>query len=1618
MNLVKQMNRNSHGDRVTTKPWRGPKLLEGTMRAALARLALNRRPFMRVRFLALPLLLLFSAQMGTCQGLPGIQMFSTNENGVDLATGNVNIEIPLRSKTGKIPFWSKIVGTSGMGVNPNDQWTGLLWGAFAYHDPTQSYFSVSVYNMQNCNYDGKSYSTEQVRTPTVIDSTGGGHAFSGGPAWQIGNGPAGSTCLNSQGTIGPFTANDGSGYILVVTNGNPTVYYPNGYHVTGACTIASGCLMQLQVTDPDGATITNSAGAVTDSLGTPVLGGLPASGDIINTTTFSYSDQSGNQQEYTVGVTLLKIATNFGCEGPFDGSPETLNMPTSITLPTGAQYSLSYEPTPGMSGYYTGRIAKITLPTGGSFSYAYSGGNNGINCTTHRVPVVTATVNDANGNVSTYTYSIGAPSGNTFSVTKTDPAENQTVYTFSGEFQTEIQVYQGSASGTPLLANVTCYNGANSSQTACVSASSVPQLPITQTDVYTSLNGGSPSLVETKYDNYGNVTDLKKYGYGASYPPSGTPLSEVQTTYNTGSTCGTLSPYIYDLPCTITTLGPSETLSSVQYTYNGAGHATQTQKSVSGSSSLTYYASYNGNGTMASSTDANGAVTNYSYTGTGGCNNLLLTSTDYPVDSLMTSQTWNCSGGVILSSTDANGKTTNYSYTDPLWRVVSITDPTTAETVFTYNATSVESALSVNSGSSTVDVLTTVDGLGRVVDSQTRQAPGSTNFDTVSDSYNTSGELAVVSMPCVVGTSAFCPSSPATTTTYDALARALTVTDGGGGTTTYSYNQNDVLVTIGPAPSGENTKRRQLEYDSLGRVTSVCEITAGTTQAPAGTCAQHASQTGYWTKYTYNTAASGASFGVTQNAQAASGSQQTRSYAYDLLGRLTSESNPESGTTTYTYDSASSCTSPNSFPGDLVRRVDNAGNATCISYDALHRGLSKTYTGPNASGMPNKYFVYDSATVDGVAMTYAKARLAEAYTASSQTGTKVTDVGFSYTARGQISDEYQSSPNSAGYYHENLLYWENGVTKQISDLPYLPTFTYAVDGEGRVNAISASAGQNPLSATTYNSASLPTAVTLGSGDGDAFTYDSNTYRITKYQFNINGQSYSGALTWNANATLGALVVTDPFNGADNQSCSYVHDDLIRIASVNCGASTWQQNFGYDAFGNLTKTVPTGGTGSSFQPTYSSSTNQMTNIAGFTPSYDADGNLLNDNSTIHTWDAESSEASVNSTSVTIDALDRAIDSGFQTATFYSPDGNLRVAFKGQLARRASLLLPGQGWADFDVCGGGLTEYDHPDNLGSIRLATSPGRSFLYSKGIAPFGESYAASETTGTTFTGQGNFFTLDTFEFPAREYSDQGRWAQPDPAGLAATDPTYPQSWNRYSYVANTPLNAVDPLGLECVWDDGSFDSADDPDTGSMTQCGNAGGRWFDPSTFQAPGGVDWSANPNTDLAMQLDPNQPVLAVTSWGTMPANIGTSSGSLDPFGLAVISDLSARVEPLNKLSDCTGNAIADEVPLGLGRRLFGAPNPDPLGNKARSLSKALSPNTGGKLLGTVPWNYEANVGRVVSGLDNLDLPQLSDIAAIAGAKLAPLASTASKFLAVAGPAWMAGNVARNTYACYSK
>lgn len=179
----------------------------------------------------------------------------------------------------------------------------------------------------------------------------------------------------------------------------------------------------------------------------------------------------------------------------------------------------------------------------------------------------------------------------------------------------------------------------------------------------------------------------------------------------------------------------------------------------------------------------------------------------------------------------------------------------------------------------------------------------------------------------------------------------------------------------------------------------------------------------------------------------------------------------------------------------------------CSTFDALHRELNRTYpSGPYASVTPAKYFVYDSATVNGVAMSKAKARLAEAYTCTGSCSTKLTDIGLSYTVRGEVSDVYESTPNSGSgvYYHTSAgpQYWENGQPKQLSLSPgSLPTILYSPDAEGRINTVTASSGQNPVSGTTYNTASLPTAIDLGSGSGDAdtYTWDPRTNRMTAVQ---------------------------------------------------------------------------------------------------------------------------------------------------------------------------------------------------------------------------------------------------------------------------------------------------------------------------------------------------------------------------------------------------------------------------------------------------------------------------------------------------------------------------------------
>ena len=104
--------------------------------------------------------------------------------------------------------------------------------------------------------------------------------------------------------------------------------------------------------------------------------------------------------------------------------------------------------------------------------------------------------------------------------------------------------------------------------------------------------------------------------------------------------------------------------------------------------------------------------------------------------------------------------------------------------------------------------------------SQQLQAPGGSNYDTTETDYNNVGLPSRTTMPFSATAGTTSSSAPGATTTYDALGRVLTVTDANGGEVAYTFN-NDILQKV----SGSQTFQKQFEYDGLGRLSSVCEIT-------------------------------------------------------------------------------------------------------------------------------------------------------------------------------------------------------------------------------------------------------------------------------------------------------------------------------------------------------------------------------------------------------------------------------------------------------------------------------------------------------------------------------------------------------------------------------------------------------------------------------------------------------------------------------------------------------------------------------------------------------------------------------------------------------------------------
>lgn len=258
--------------------------------------------------------------------------------------------------------------------------------------------------------------------------------------------------------------------------------------------------------------------------------------------------------------------------------------------------------------------------------------------------------------------------------------------------------------------------------------------------------------------------------------------------------------------------------------------------------------------------------------------------------------------------------------------------------------------------------------------------------------------------------------------------------------------------------------------------------------------------------------------------------------------------------------------------------------------------------------------------------------------------------------------------------------------------------------------------------------------------------------------------------------------------------------------------------------------------------YNASTNRYNSTLSGSIAYDGNGNLTNDTFHTYGWDSYGNMVSSDGNSYTYDANGQMVDSPWDRYV-YDTDSRMLFGSSSQgAAYFAPIRLPGGGRAVYNS--GSLSQYQHSDWLGSVRLGSTPSRTVSDDLAFAPFGEVYASSYI-GNTFAGMDQVIAADQYETLARKYNTtQGRWISPDPLGLGAVDPTDPQTWNRYVYVRNNPMAMIDPLGEDgCYGPDGAQITAT-----IQATCGDYGGQWL--------GGGQWVGSDGNVYGPQYFPGQ------------------------------------------------------------------------------------------------------------------------------------------------------------------
>ena len=176
---------------------------------------------------------------------------------------------------------------------------------------------------------------------------------------------------------------------------------------------------------------------------------------------------------------------------------------------------------------------------------------------------------------------------------------------------------------------------------------------------------------------------------------------------------------------------------------------------------------------------------------------------------------------------------------------------------------------------------------------------------------------------------------------------------------------------------------------------------------------------------------------------------------------------------------------------------------------------------------------------------------------------------------------------------------------------------------------------------------------------------------------------------------------DSSRPSSSHTATYTYDSLNRLWGAT--ASTfWSQTYTYDRWGNMTCS----GTGLCTSMGYNSN-NQLTTVGGASLTYDAAGNLMQDNSAPHSyqWDAEGRMRQIDSGSsaivTTFNALGqrayRQNSSNFSASYSYDPSGHFLGGY-GSGWWNAEVPFAGRVLAEYANGSPAPVYFDHPNALG--------------------------------------------------------------------------------------------------------------------------------------------------------------------------------------------------------------------------------------------------------------------------------------------------------------------------------